>query len=710
MAKDLLWELGVEEVPARFLPPVVKQLRDLAEEAFKSAGLAYESLRVLATPRRLTLLVDALAETAADLETEAKGPAVKAAYDAAGQPTKALLGFCRGQGIEPDQVLTKQIKGVDYIYAVRKIPGQPAMDLLPELLPSLADKLYFPKPQRWGYNPKKFIRPIRWVVALFGEDVIDMEYAGVKAGRCSRGHRELGSDCISIASPAAYVEAMRQNFVMVDQEERRQVCWQQIQQVAAGLGGTVKEDEELLEEVTYLVEWPTALSGRFEEKYLKMPEELVVTPMREHQRYFPVYGPNGYLLPNFITVRNGDDYHLNVVAEGNEKVLRARLADAEFFYVEDLKDDMSANGEKLSSVIFHERLGTSRQKVDRIITLAREIGRTLGFDRQEMAQTERAAYLAKSDLESKVVYEFPELQGIIGEYYANAAGEDPVVAQAIREHYLPRFAGDELPKTKAGMAVALADKIDSIAGFFAVGLIPTGSQDPFALRRAANGCAQIIIDNGLELPIRDLLKLDFDLLQADAPREYRDKMKTTQERADSILQFFQQRAETIMSEQGVGYDILNAVNRVSLRRGDLAGSFRRAMVLQKYRADEGFARLRTGFTRAANIIRSAKGSAPQPAAEAPLPPVREELLIDESERELYRKLQEVEAAARPLIEAGDYQAALDEASKLTPYIDAFFESVMVLDKDEAVRNNRIALLRQIVALTADIGDISQIVE
>lgn len=706
MAKDLLWELGVEEVPARFLPPVIKQLRQLAEDGFGAAGLTYDKLTVLATPRRLTLMAEGLAERTADQESEAKGPALKAAYDASGQPTKALQGFCRSQGIEPEQVLTKQIKGVDYIYAVKHIPGQPTISLLPELLSSLADKLYFPKPQRWGYNPKKFIRPIRWVVALFGEDQVDMEYAGVRASRLSRGHRELGSDHIVIPSPAAYLEEMRKNYVMVDQEERREACWQQIQQTAAALGGTVKEDEELLEEVTFLVEWPTALSGRFEEKYLELPEELVVTPMREHQRYFPVYGPEGRLLPNFITVRNGDDYHLNVVAEGNEKVLRARLADAEFFYVEDLKDDMAANVEKLSTVVFHERLGTSRQKVGRIMALSREIGRRLGYDRQELAQTERAAYLAKSDLESKVVYEFPELQGIIGEYYANAAGEDPVVAQAIREHYLPRFAGDELPETKAGIAVALADKIDSIAGFFAAGLIPTGSQDPFALRRAAAGCAQIIINNELELPIRDLLRLDFELLQTDVPQEQRDKLNTNHEKAETILQFFQQRAENLMAERGVGYDIQNAVSRVALNRGDLAGSFRRALVLQKYRANEGFARLRAGFTRSANILRGASAKESQEAA----PQVEESLFVHESEALLYRELQKVEAKVKPLIDAGDFQAALEEAAKLTPYIDSFFESVMVLDENEAVRNNRIALLKQIVALTTDIGDISQIVE
>ena len=331
---------------------------------------------------------------------------------------------------------------------------------------------------RWGYNSLRFARPIRWLVALFGDQIVDVEFGGVKADRYSRGHRLLGSDHIKISEPAQYLDLLRENYVIVDQDERREECRQQINAVAESFGGHVKEDEELLTEVTYLLEYPTALSGHFEEKYLAIPEELVTTPMVDQQRYFPVYDSDDKLMNRFITVRNGDRRYLNIVAEGNEKVLRARLADAEFFYTEDLKDKMDDKVEELSAVVFHEKLGTMRQKVERIIHLSEFIASRLNYTAQEMAQTNRAAYLAKADLGSRVVYEFPELQGIIGEYYALAAGEDAVVAQAIREHYLPRFAGDDLPESKPGIAVALADKLDSIAGFFAMGMIPSGSQDP----------------------------------------------------------------------------------------------------------------------------------------------------------------------------------------------------------------------------------------
>ena len=340
------------------------------------------------------------------------------------------------------------------------------------------------------------------------------------------------------------------------------------------------------------------------------------------------------------------------------------------------------------------------------MSLAQEIGRHLNFSREELKQTNRAAYLAKSDLESRVVYEFPELQGVIGEYYARAAGEDPVVAQAIREHYLPRFAGDELPQSRPGLAVALADKLDSLSGFFACGLIPTGSQDPFALRRAAAGCAQIIIVNDLDLPIRELLTLNFHLLKADAPPAFREKMETGRERAESIIQFLEQRVENIMSEQGIAYDVVNAVSQIGLSRADLAGAFRRARALNQYRANAAFAHLRAGFTRSVNILRSAaKSQSPEE-----LPQVRETLFVHDSERALHEAAAQTWERVRPLLAAGDYQAALDETAKLTPLIDAFFEAVMVLDKDEEVRKNRMSLLREITSLTQEIGDISQIVD
>lgn len=701
MTKDLLWEIGVEEVPARFLPPVVTQMTKLAEEAFATAGLGYDTLNIYATPRRLTLLVNGLAECSEDTRTEAKGPAVKAAYDADGNPTKALQGFCRGQGIDPADVMQKEINGNLYIYIEKTTPGKPAMELLPALLPPIVDKLYFPKPQRWGYNSKRFIRPVRWMVALFGEEIIPVEFAGIHADRYTRGHRVLGSDHIEITEPAMYLQALRDNYVICDQEERRAMCWEQIQQVAASLSGRVEEDEELLEEVTYLLEYPTALSGRIEDKYLELPDELVITPMREHQRYFPVYDMQGKLLPRFITVRNGDGRFLEIVAEGNEKVLRARLADAEFFYREDLKDNMEDKVEELSAVVFHEKIGTSREKVGRIVALAEVIGRALHFTEEEMTQTRRAAYLAKADLGSRVVYEFPELQGIIGEYYANAAGEDPVVAQAIREHYLPRFAGDELPETKPGMAVSLADKLDSICGFFLVGLVPSGSQDPYALRRAAAGCAQITIRKGLDLPLRDILTASFELLKKDAPLIAEADETDRLEQLKNIVMFMHQRLENMMTEDGISYDVINAVQSVALQKADLQGTMLRAKMLQEYRQSDSFKEVISGFTRATNILRSAKDGGAVAVDPA--------LFTDPAEQALYDGILAVKEEIKPLLEKEDYKGVFDAAGKLTPLVHGFFDAVMVMDKDDAVRLNRIALLKEIKDLTADVGDLSQIV-
>lgn len=699
MTKDLLWEVGVEEIPARFLPPAIKQMAQLAGDAFAAAGLSYEELHTYATPRRLALAVSGLAEKAADVETEVKGPAKKAAFDEAGQPTRALEGFCRGQGVAVGQLIEKELNGNIYLFARKKSLGRPAMELLPELLLGIVEKLYFPKPMRWGYNTLRFARPIRWLVALFGQEIIDVEFGGVRAGRYSRGHRLLGSDHIEIDEPAHYLQLLRENYVIVDQEERREECRRQIDAVAESFGGHVKHDEELLTEVTFLLEYPTALSGHFEEKYLEIPEELVTTPMVDQQRYFPVYDSNGKLMNRFITVRNGDRRYLNIVAEGNEKVLRARLADAEFFYTEDLQDKMDDKVEELSSVVFHEKLGTMRQKVERIVRLSEFIAARLGYSAVELAQTNRAAYLAKADLGSRVVYEFPELQGIIGEYYALAAGEDPVVAQAIREHYLPRFAGDELPESKPGIAVALADKLDSIAGFFAMGMIPSGSQDPYALRRAAAGCANIIIRRDLGLKISEILPYACELLKQDAPDL---DWASWEEKAAKVVAFLNQRVENILAEEGVAYDVVNAVNAAAAAaEGNMTGLSKRAHALQNYRSRTQFADLLAAMTRIGNILRSAGTEAAE---------VQPELFSDASERELFEQIKKEEADAAGCLAADDFEHALDALAALAPYIARFFEAVMVMDKDPALRRNRQALLQRIMAVSSQIGDFGQIVE
>jgi glycyl-tRNA synthetase beta chain len=701
MTRDLLWEIGVEEIPARFLPGAVEQLKQLSEEALAAAGLAYAQLDVYATPRRLALLVTALAEKALDQETEVKGPAKSAAYDAAGQPTKALAGFCRSQGVEPPDLSEREQNGNIYLYALKKSVGQATADRLPNLLPPLAEKLYFPKPMRWGYNTLRFARPVRWLVALWGKEIINIEFGGIQAGRISRGHRLLGSDSIEISEPAAYKEALRRNYVIVDQEERRQLCCNQIAAVAAEFHGIVDEDEELLTEVTYLLEYPTALSGHFEEKYLAIPPELVTTPMVDQQRYFPVYDEQGCLLPRFITVRNGDSRYLDIVAEGNEKVLRARLADAEFFYKEDLKDKMDDKVEQLAAVVFHEKLGSLRQKVERIIRLSEFIAERLGYAKEEIALVRRAAYLAKADLGSRAVYEFTELQGIMGEYYARAAHEDDQVAVAIREHYLPRFAGDGLPGSRVGLVVALADKIDSMSGFFSLGMIPSGSQDPYALRRAAAGCAQIIVRHDLPLQLADIFPLAFELIAKDAAAIDQAKLP---ERHASLISFVNQRAETLLSDEGVPYDTINAVEEsVAAATGEVIGLVKRARALQAARDNAGFPALLEAINRVGNILRSARAEVDA------APEVQAALFADAAEQALWTQVQQLEKVALPALAQADYAAVIAALSRLTPAINDFFTAVMVMDEDVARRRNRLALLLKIQNIAAEIGDFSKIV-
>ncbi|MCR4962655.1 MAG: glycine--tRNA ligase subunit beta [Firmicutes bacterium] len=701
--RDFLLELGLEEVPARFLPSSIQQLEDLSQKALAGAGLHYGEAHVYATPRRLALLVSDLAVKAEDVETEVKGPSVAAAYDGDGQPTKALLGFCKGHGLEPKDVRQKELSGNLYIFATKKTLGKDTAEMLPDLIYGLINKLYFPKPMRWGYEKMRFVRPIRWLVALFGNQIVPVKLAGVQAGNVSRGHRLLGSDHIVIEEPAQYLDKLAENYVICDQERRYTMIQEQIAEVARSLDGEAAENPELLEEVVYLVEYPTALSGGFDEKYLSIPEELIITPMREHQRYFPVYKRDGSLAPKFITVRNGDGRYLDVVAAGNEKVLRARLADAEFFYTEDLKDNMEDRVEGLRNVVFHEKLGSMREKVARIGKLALYLGERLDFTPEEMKQTGRVAYLAKSDLGSRVVYEFPELQGIIGEDYALAAGEEDVVAQAIREHYLPRFAGDDLPESKPGIAVALADKMDSLAGFFAVGMIPTGSQDPYALRRAATGCAQIILKKGLHLDLQEIMQYALHLFKQDVPEL---ASAQDEEITGALLGFFKQRLDNIMDEEGLSYDIVNAVS--ALPDTDLYTILRKANALYHHRQGQGFASLLAGFTRAANLLRSAREKGY--IGEEQVLQVREDLFRDDSEKDLWREQKRVAEKVHAALAKADYESALDAVGGLTDAINRFFDAVMVMDKEEAVRDNRLALLSQITALTKDIGDLSKIVE
>lgn len=691
--KDLLFEIGCEEIPARFLPGAIKQMENLAAAALKEQGLAYESLRILATPRRLTLLVSALALRQPDRISEQKGPSVKSAYDAEGQPTRALEGFCKSQGLKPEELFEKEISGNVYLFAKKHQPGKDAVEVLPPMLLQIIQKLHFPKPMRWGYEEMRFARPIRWLVALLGEEVLPLEIAEVKAGRLTRGHRVLGSQAIEISKPAAYEGLLLENGVMADQNKRRQEAWKQAQELAASLGCRVEEDEELLEEVTYLLEYPTALAGSFEEEYLNIPQELVITPMKEHQRYFPVYNQEGALVNRFITLRNGDNRFLDVVTAGNEKVLKARLADAEFFWQEDIKETLSDWVEKLDAIVFHEKLGSLGQKVARIRRLGAWAGQALAYTEAEQQLADRTIFLMKGDLLSRVVFEFPELQGIMGEYYARKDKEDDQVAQGIREHYLPRFAGDTLPKTKAGKLAALCEKTDSLVGFFAAGMQPTGSQDPYALRRAGTGIVQIILGHSLDLSLTELLGHSYDLYQKEGFALTAGKEETLA----AVSDFLGHRLENILQEQGVSYDVVNAV--LAAGYDNLYQAYRRAKALSAFSKEQGFRQVLEAFTRAANILRKNP---------LPLREIREELLAEPAEKALHTALRQAAVEVDKHLAEEHYQDALEEIGKLREEIDQFFTDVMVMAEDEDLKHNRLALLGAIVALTRDIADLSQI--
>ncbi|MEW5952385.1 MAG: glycine--tRNA ligase subunit beta [Bacillota bacterium] len=691
MGNNFLLEIGFEEMPARFLNPATEQLKDLAAAALGEQRLAYTELKTYSTPRRLALLVRGLADRQESLLQEVKGPAVKVAFNQAGEPAPAALGFAKSQKVQVKDLKVKTLGTVEYVFAVKEEAGRPVAGVLAEICPRLVEGLHFPRPMRWGHLEVRFARPIRWLVALLGKSIIPFAYAGLTAGRVSYGHRFLSSGPLEIASPDDYQGIMKDNFVLVDPRERRSIIWQQVQSAAAREGGRVEPDDDLLDEVNNLVEYPTALCGSFEEKYLDLPGEVLVTPMREHQRYFPVVGGDHKLLPKFVAVRNGGADYLDIVRAGNEKVLRARLADAAFFWHEDLKIPLAQRVEDLKKVVYQESLGAVYDKVERIKALSSYLAAALGAVPEVVAQTARAARLAKADLVTNMVFEFPELQGVMGREYASRSGEEPAVAEAVFEHYLPRHAGDELPSTLPGRALSLADKLDTLVGCFGIGIQPTGSQDPYALRRQALGVCYIILDAGLDLSLSEALS------QTYAGYAGQIKLQVGQEQvAGDLAEFFRQRLRGIFIDRGLAYDTVDA----SLAAGydNFSDVWQRAGAVEEFRRDPAFADLITVFTRAHNLSKKAVSSEVRPG-----------LLEDPAERELYDLLVEARQKAEALLAGREYQTALREIAALQQPVARFFDSVLVMAEDARVRENRLALLRQITTFISSVADFDKIV-
>jgi len=593
MSKDLLLEIGTEEVPAHVMPGILAQLKENAEKAFQENRIAFGSIRTLGTPRRTALIVKDLAEKQEDVSSENRGPSVKIAFDADGNPSKAAQGFARGQGVDPKDLVEKD----GYVYAMVHEEGKATAELLQELLKDLICGLSFPNNMRWRDLDFKFIRPLRWIVALLDDEVIPFEVAEVKSGRTSRGHRFLSQGDFTIADADSYEKACEENFIIVDQDKRKAMIREQIEEVAKKQNGTAEITEDLLEEVLYLVEYPTALCGKFEDKYLKLPAEAVITPMRDHQRYFPVKAADGSLMPLFITVRNGGSEHLEIVQHGNERVLRARLDDAQFFFDEDRKKSLEEHREKLKTVVFQQGLGTMYEKSERLMELATFIADELGADEKTHKHARRAAELCKADLVTGMVQEFTELQGIMGREYAKLDGECEKVAIAIDEHYMPRFAGDNQPQSEAGRIVSLADKIDTIVGTFSRGKIPTGSQDPFALRRQALGLVHMMIEAKYTLSLSKVVAKAMDLYQIT------DEAARTKMQQD-VADFMRLRLKNVLED--VRYDVVDAVLEDV---DDLYAVSLRADAVAKFVATDAATANIQAFVRAANLAKKSETAA-----------------------------------------------------------------------------------------------------
>lgn len=682
MAKDLLFEIGAEEIPAGFMPNILGQLKQLAETKLNDAHLPFESIATYGTPRRLALIVKGLADTSAEISERHKGPSASIAYDADGNATKAAIGFARGKGLDVADLVVED----GYIYAETKTAGVPAKDIVTEMLPQLITGLNFPKSMHWGNLDAKFVRPVRWLVALLDEDVIPVEFATVQSGNVTRGHRFLGADEITIKNAASYVDTLKENFVMVDQDARRELISKQLHDMAASKNASIVWDDDLLEEINYLVEWPTALCGGFEESYLALPDAAIITPMKDHQRYFPLVDQDGKLLPMFLTVRNGSDHSIEVVQAGNERVLRARLDDAKFFFNEDRKKPLIDRQDGLTKIVFQEGLGNLADKTERLLKLGRVFGEECGLHEDTVVVLERATELAKTDLTTGMVTEFTELQGVMGKEYALLDGESPEVAEAIFEQYLPRFAGDVLPQTEAGKVLSIIDKVDNIVATFSRGLIPTGSQDPYALRRQTIGILNILLGSEWNISLRPIFKASMELLNVPAEKQ--------EELLGQVEEFFTLRLKNIFLDREVPHhviDLLLSNNKLSV--ADAEGLVN---ALLANRIDENV-ELVQAYTRMYNLVKDVEYTG-----------VNSDLLKEDAEKELFEAASKASEASSAAWEAGDYDAVVAVPATLVPAINKFFEDVMVMDKDEAIKANRLQLVRLAYSVMAIIGDISSL--
>ncbi|MFB5662096.1 glycine--tRNA ligase subunit beta [Alteribacillus sp. HJP-4] len=691
--KDYLLEIGLEEMPARFVSEAMNQLKEKTETWLHENRLDFSSVEAFSTPRRLAVRVNELAEKQADKIEEARGPAKKIALDSDGAWTKAALGFAKGQGISTKDLSFKKVKGTEYLFGVKEVKGKRTVEILPGIA-ALAEGLSFPKNMRWGSYSLRYVRPIHWIVSIFGNEIIPFQITDVRAGNVSEGHRFLGNR-IQLENPAEYEKMLLEQYVIADPEKRKSAISRQLENIAEEQNWIVPVNSELLEEVNNLLEYPTALFGSFEEEFLTIPDEVLITSMKEHQRYFPVEGQNGELLPYFITVRNGNHEYLENVQKGNEKVLRARLSDARFFYKEDQKLHPDEAAAKLDQIVFQEELGSIGDKVRRLQALAGKYGTMFELDPNTINKAERAAALSKFDLVTLMVDEFTELQGLMGEKYARLAGESEEVAIAVKEHYMPRFSGDDSPVSPTGAVVGLADKLDTITACFGIGLIPTGSQDPYALRRQAAGAVKILLDHKVTVSLEVLLEETINVLEKAAVLQ-----RSHQELKEEILAFFRLRLKNVMLDRHIRYDIADAVLENTSQT--LHVMLKKAEFLQRKTTDPAFKETVESLSRVTNIAKKAENLAAGNH-------VDQNLFQAAQEKELYEAYIETSEHVEKALQAGNAEEAYDHLARLGSLIDAYFDHTMVMTDDRRLRENRLAQMHNLSLVIHKYARFSEIV-
>lgn len=684
-------EIGLEEIPAHVVTPSAAQLVEKTEKFLKEQRMDFDEVQTYSTPRRLTVKVTGLADKQPDIQEEAKGPAKKIAYDKDGNWSKAAQGFARGQGVSVDDIFFKELKGTEYVYVKKFIEGKAAADVM-QGMRDVAMDLKFPTMMRWGTNDFQYVRPIRWIVAMLDDQVIPFKILNIESGNVSQGHRFLGKP-VELKSADDYVEALRSEKVIVDAVERKSMIRDQINDLAQKNNWKIVIDEDLLEEVNNLVEYPTVFAGSFDEKYLSVPDQVLITSMKDHQRFFYVTDQNGKLLPNFVSVRNGNTEYLENVVQGNEKVLTARLEDAKFFYEEDQKQSIADYVERLKKVMFHDKIGTIYEKMARVRLLAAQVGKFVGLNDQELADLDRAAQIYKFDLVTGMVGEFAELQGVMGEIYARLQGENDNVAAAIREEYMPTSAEGELPVTKVGAVLSIADKIDSIQAFFAAGMIPSGSNDPYALRRQALGIVRIALARNWKLSVPMMLKFVENAMN-ERPDLYKNIMPGDEQK--DMQQFIIDRLTQIMNgDKQLRHDVLDTV--VANPENAFVDIEEAAKILGKHLEDDDFKETIEALTRVGRMAKKAPNFEDDAVLKA-------ELFENESEKKLAEAVKKVATA----FEQADLEEKFNQLASLKDPITDYFDSTMIMAKDEDVKQNRLLQLKQIADLTKDFGELDNL--